>query len=133
MLYDDLDYAFHEGRIQVLDQRPDEGHLLAGVVEDDAGIGGGAAEAVGRHDHGQIAGVHLGHRGHLTLREDLQEADEVREDQSVQFRQPVHDGHRLLSIGAVLHALRVQLVGDQELVQLSVPAICKLICKLICK
>lgn len=66
-----LDDAFHERRVQVLDQRTDEGHLLASVVEDDVGIGRGAAETVGRHDHGQITGVHLRHRRHFALREDL--------------------------------------------------------------
>jgi len=55
----------------VLDQRPDERHLFAGVVKDDFRIGGVAAEAVGGHHHGQVAGVHFGHGRHFGLRKDL--------------------------------------------------------------
>ena len=56
----------------MLDERPDECHLLAGVVEDDFRIGGDTAQAVGCHDHGQIAGIHFGDGRHFRLRKNLQ-------------------------------------------------------------
>jgi hypothetical protein len=68
----DSNDALHERGVEVLDQRPDERHLFAGVVKDDFRIGGVAAEAVGCHHHGQVAGVHFGHRRHFGLRKDLQ-------------------------------------------------------------
>ena len=67
----DSNNAFHKGSVEVLDQRPDERHFFAGVVKDDFRIGGVAAEAVGCHHHGQVAGVHFGHRRHFRLRKNL--------------------------------------------------------------
>ena len=56
----------------MLDQCPDESHFFAGVVEDDFGVRSVATEAVGRHDHRQVAGVHFGHGRHFGLRKDLE-------------------------------------------------------------
>ena len=66
-----LNDSFHERGVQMLNQRPDEGHLLAGVVEDDGRIGRSAPQAVGRHDHGQVAGVHFRDGRHFRLRKYL--------------------------------------------------------------
>ena len=62
----------------MLDQRPDKGHLLTSVVEDDLGVRGGAAEAVGSHDHGEVARVHLCHGSHFRLGENLQPKNKTR-------------------------------------------------------
>lgn len=55
----------------MLNQRPDESHLFAGVVENDFRIRGVATEAVWSHNHGQVTGIHLGHGRHFGLRKDL--------------------------------------------------------------
>lgn len=59
-----LHHPFNETRLQVNNQHSQEGHLLARVLEDDPRVVGLAAEAVGRHHHGQVVHVHLGH-GHV--------------------------------------------------------------------
>lgn len=126
----------------MLDERPDEGHLFAGIVEDDLRIRGVATEAIGCHDHGQVARIHLGHRSHFCLGEDLhgrrfsedsvkddkdlkgfylKEADEVGEDEPVELWEAVDDAHGPLGIRAVLDAIRVQLIRYEGLVELPVP------------
>lgn len=63
--------SLHEGAVVVLDEGADVAHLLAGVLEDDARIVGLAPQAVGRHHHRQVVGVHLRLGRVLRLGEDL--------------------------------------------------------------
>ena len=67
-LYDSL----HEGTVVRADESLDVGHLLAGVLEDHVRVVRLATEAVGRHDHGEVVGVHLSDRRVHGLGEDLQ-------------------------------------------------------------
>ena len=69
----------------MLDQRPYEGHLFTCVIEDDLWIGGIAAQAVGCHNHRQVACIHFGHGRHFRLGKDLQEANQVGENESVKL------------------------------------------------
>ena len=68
-----LDDAIHEACVEVLDQRPDEAHLLARILENDARVVRLAAEAVWRHHHRQVAGVHLCYTCILRRSKDLRE------------------------------------------------------------
>ena len=72
-----LHYPFHEGRVQVMDEKFHEGHFLPGILVYDHGIIAGTPQAVRRHHHGQVTGIHLGSRDNLCLGEVLQESDEV--------------------------------------------------------
>ena len=47
--------------VEMEDKGPQEGHLLAGVVEDDPGLVRRRTQAVWCHDHRQVVHVHLGH------------------------------------------------------------------------
>lgn len=62
-----LQNSIHEAGVQTLDEHPNEGHLLAGVLKDHPGVVGLAAQTVGSHDHGQVVHIHLGdsHIGRL--------------------------------------------------------------------
>lgn len=55
-----LHHPFNETGVQVNDEHSQEGHLLAGVLEDDPWVVGLASEAVGSHHHGQVVHIHLG-------------------------------------------------------------------------
>lgn len=59
-----LHNPFNETGVQVDDEHPQEGHLLAGVLKDHPGVVGLAAQTVGSHDHGQVVHIHLGD-GHV--------------------------------------------------------------------
>ena len=78
-----LHHALDEAGLQVDDQHPQEGHLLARVLEDDPRVVGLAAEAVGRHHHGQVVHVHLGDRHVGRLSEHLETIGTGREEKAV--------------------------------------------------
>lgn len=56
-----LHNPFNETGVQVDDEHPQEGHLLAGVLKDDPRIVGLTSKAVGGHHHGQVVHIHLGY------------------------------------------------------------------------
>jgi len=51
--------AVDAASVEMLDQRPNEGHLLTNVIEEDLRIFRLAAKTVRSHDHRQITRVHL--------------------------------------------------------------------------
>ena len=59
-----LHHTLDEAGVQVDDEHPEEGHLLARVLEYNAWVVRLAPQAVGRHHHGQVVDVHLGD-GHV--------------------------------------------------------------------
>ena len=75
------------------DEHPQEGHLLASVLEDNAWVVRLAPQAVGRHHHGQVVDVHLGD-GHVGgLSEHLGDTTErKRERERERDRQTMREG-----------------------------------------
>lgn len=59
-----LHHPLNETGVQVNNEHPQEGHLLAGVLKDDPRVVGLAPQAVGGHHHGQVVHIHLGY-GHI--------------------------------------------------------------------
>ena len=66
-----LDDSLHEARVEVLNKYANEGHLLAGILEDHIRVVRLATQAVRSHHHRQVARVHLGHSGILGRSEHL--------------------------------------------------------------
>ena len=103
------------------DERANELHLLLGVLHDDARLGGIGAQAVGRHDHGQVGRVHLGDGGVGLVGKELQEAYQIGEDEAMNGGQACDDAHARFRRVAVLDTLVVELVGYERLVEFAIP------------
>ena len=73
-------HSFDEAGLQMHDEHPQEGHLLARVLEDDPRVVRLAAQAVGRHHHGQVVHIHFSYRHVGWLSENL---ERIRRKQGV--------------------------------------------------
>ena len=105
----------------MLYERANELHLFLGVLHDHLGLIGLAAQAVGRHNHGQVIRVHLGDGHVLGGGEDFQKPNQIGEHEAIELGQSLDYSHASFGLCAALNALVVEFVRYERLVELSVP------------